>query len=368
MEEPGVIYLIWNTVNGMRYVGQTTQPLAMRISQHKCDDLYVDRAIKKYGIENFRYGVIKTCATREELNYWERHYIIALKSKKPYGYNLTDGGEGGTGLTGEDHPFFGQHHTEKACLELSVSHRKETPYQNLLIEMDKRNMTYSATAKILGITQGAFSMKMRDLQYFMDKDADKLVAFFDKPAEYLFARADGKPLIFTSRSGEKNPFFGKHHKDEDRMTFSENNRGDSPYKNLLAEMAKRFISYTDLAKLLDMGRASISRKMTGKRKFTYYEQARLVEIFEMPIEYLLARDDGLSAMPTNRGKTPFKNLARELQQQNISYTDLGELLGLSHQSISEKMSGKKNFTDTQWQKLSEILGKPAAYLMQRDDG
>jgi len=32
------------------------------------------------------------------------------------------------------------------------------------------------------------------------------------------------------------------------------------------------------------------------------------------------------------------------------------------------MSGKKKFTDAQWQKLSEILGKPAEYLMQRDDG
>ena len=108
--------------------------------------------------------------------------------------------------------------------------------------------------------------------------------------------------------------------------------------------------------------------MLGERLFTRKDIAKLVEIFGMPAEYLLARDDGQIMVPSNRGKTPFKNLAKELQQQNISYTDLGKLLGLSHESISEKMRCKKNFTDAQWQKLSEILGKPAEYLMERDDG
>ena len=152
------------------------------------------------------------------------------------------------------------------------------------------------------------------------------------------------------------------------MTFSENNRGDSPYKNLLAEMLKRNISYRNLAVLLGISQANLSRKMLGERLFTRKDIAKLVEIFGMPAEYLLARDDGQIMVPSNRGKTPFKNLAKELQQQNISYTDLGKLLGLSHESISEKMRCKKNFTDAQWQKLSEILGKPAEYLMERDDG
>ena len=321
--------------------------------------------IRAHDEKNFVIAILKECFNQEELDLWEMHFIKYRDTKRPNGYNLTDGGEGNMG---GNKSFLGHHHTEKSRLELSLSHRRETPYQNLLIEMDKRQLTYSATAKILGMTQGAFSMKMRDLRYFMDKDAFKLVEFFGLPVEYLLERADGLPLVLASRSGEKNPFFGKHHTDENRMTFSENNRGESPYKKLLAEMDKRYISYRNLAELLGMGEASISRKMTGKRKFTYYEQARLVEIFEMPVEYLLAREDGLSAMPTKRGKTPFKNLAKELQKQNISYTDLGKLLELCHQSISEKMSCKKKFTDTQWQKISEILGKPAEYLMERDDG
>lgn len=408
MEEPGVIYLIWNTVNGKRYVGQTTQPLEARMTQHKSDDLYVDRAIKKYGIENFRYGVIKTCYSKAERDYWERYYIVVLKSKAPYGYNLTDGGEGGTGYTqetldrmseaqrGEKNHFYGKHHTEetkailreknlgKRCgedsywfgknmpaestVKMADAKRADTPYQNLLNEMLERQLSYSAFARLVGMSQASLSMKMLVKRPFMDSDVDKFVAFFGKPAEYLFARTDGLPTVFASKTDKRNGFLGRHHTDENRMTFSENNRGDSPYKNLLAEMLKRNISYRNLAVLIGISQANLSRKMLGERLFTRKDIAKLVEIFGMPAEYLLARDDGQIMVPSNRGKTPFKNLAKELQQQNISYTDLGKLLGLSHESISEKMRCKKNFTDAQWQKLSEILGKPAEYLMQRDDG
>lgn len=408
MEEPGVIYLIWNMVNGKRYVGQTIQPLEARMTQHKYDDLYVDRAIKKYGIEKFRYGVIRTCYSKAERDYWERYYIVALKSKAPYGYNLTDGGEGGTGFTqetldrmseaqrGEKNHFYGKHHTEetkaiireknlgKHCgedsywfgknmpaestIKMADAKRADTPYQNLLNAMLERQLSYGAFAKLVGMTQGALSMKMRDKLQFTESDVDKFVAFFDKPAEYLFARTDGKPLVLASRSGERNGFFGKQHTDEARMTFSENNRGESPYKNLLAEMSKQYISYVGLAKLLGVSQANLSRKMLGERRFTRKDIDKLFEIFGMPAEYLLARDDGKIMVPSNRGKTPFKNLAKELQKQNISYTDLGKLLGVTHQSISDKMKCRRKFTEAEWQKLSEILGKPAEYLTARDDG
>ena len=63
------------------------------------------------------------------------------------------------------------------------------------------------------------------------------------------------------------------------MEFATNNRGDTPYKNLRAEMDNRQISYRHLAELLGMGNASISRKMTGLRKFTETEWAKLSKIF-----------------------------------------------------------------------------------------
>ena len=98
----GVVYLIWNKINGKKYVGQTRQSFKRRIVEHKRDSkkskVGVDAAIKKYGWDNFRCGVIKSCVSKAEMDYWEKFFILVLKTKKPNGYNLTDGGEGIVGL------------------------------------------------------------------------------------------------------------------------------------------------------------------------------------------------------------------------------------------------------------------------------
>ena len=90
----GVIYLLINTITGKMYVGQTTN-LKKRIAEHKRGDQYVDRAIRKYGWKNFRCFVIKNCASKAEMDTWEKFFIILLNTKSPNGYNLTDGGEYG---------------------------------------------------------------------------------------------------------------------------------------------------------------------------------------------------------------------------------------------------------------------------------
>lgn len=94
----GVVYLILNKLNGKMYVGQTVQSLKNRMARHLSGDQYIDRALKKYGLENFYYGVIKSCASKAEMDYWEKFFIAALKTKSPIGYNLTDGGEGTVGI------------------------------------------------------------------------------------------------------------------------------------------------------------------------------------------------------------------------------------------------------------------------------
>ena len=67
----GVVYLIWNKVNGRKYVGQTVHSLKRRFKDHACSDYYIGKTIRKYGKENFYCGVIKTCESKEELDYWE---------------------------------------------------------------------------------------------------------------------------------------------------------------------------------------------------------------------------------------------------------------------------------------------------------
>lgn len=98
----GVIYKITNLVNGKVYVGKTTRRPADRWSSHvyssKCLDnktvLY--RAMRKYGIETFKFEVIDNAESEEELSCKEIEWIARMETcNARRGYNCTKGGEGG---------------------------------------------------------------------------------------------------------------------------------------------------------------------------------------------------------------------------------------------------------------------------------
>ena len=75
------------------------------------------------------------------------------------------------------------------------------------------------------------------------------------------------------------------------MKMSAANRSGSFYKNLLREIINHQTSYNRLEKILGLSSGSLSRKMRGKVKFTEKDIAKLVEIFGLSAEYLMARDD-----------------------------------------------------------------------------
>lgn len=95
----GVIYKITNLRNGKMYVGQTTQqPPERRWSQHqegsrKNNKMAICRAIKKHGVNNFKFEVIAKCYTLDELNTQEIHYIATNNTLMPKGYNASKGGD-----------------------------------------------------------------------------------------------------------------------------------------------------------------------------------------------------------------------------------------------------------------------------------
>lgn len=100
------IYCIENTVNGKKYIGKS-KDIYYRTDRHfsslRCGthyNLHLQRAWNKYGEENFSFYVLK-CCSEDELSSQEQLFISKIGSKHPYGYNLTDGGDGGLGMTDE---------------------------------------------------------------------------------------------------------------------------------------------------------------------------------------------------------------------------------------------------------------------------
>lgn len=88
------IYLITNNINGKKYIGQSRN-LIKRWGQHKTEsrrdnpNLIVDKAIKKYGIDNFSFEILFECPLNM-LDDWETDMIRLYDSMRPRGYNCVD--------------------------------------------------------------------------------------------------------------------------------------------------------------------------------------------------------------------------------------------------------------------------------------
>jgi group I intron endonuclease len=94
------LYIISNTVNEKKYVGQSSEHfLSHRWGGHKArakqgSDTHLYRAMRKYGVENFFIEEIARCHTKTELLRLEKFWIGLLKANiKEFGYNQTFGGE-----------------------------------------------------------------------------------------------------------------------------------------------------------------------------------------------------------------------------------------------------------------------------------
>jgi len=100
----GIIYKATCTINDKSYVGKTVRPLNERIRHHlyesKSQKYPFHRAIRKYGIDSFKWETLEECHSLEMLNVMETFMIQVHRShRNEGGYNLTWGGEGGDTFT-----------------------------------------------------------------------------------------------------------------------------------------------------------------------------------------------------------------------------------------------------------------------------
>ena len=93
-----LIYKATNLINGKIYIGMTTKIFDHPIKVHKRDsqrlNTYFYQAIRKHGFDNFKWEVIDTAETMEELEEKERYDIKLYNcfDNKDVGYNTQSGG------------------------------------------------------------------------------------------------------------------------------------------------------------------------------------------------------------------------------------------------------------------------------------
>jgi len=91
-----IIYQITNNITNDFYIGKTINPKD-RFYKHKYNatnnksQAYLYRAMRKYGIENFKFTTLEEVNNQQDLNCREIFWIKKLSPK----YNMTIGGDGG---------------------------------------------------------------------------------------------------------------------------------------------------------------------------------------------------------------------------------------------------------------------------------
>lgn len=85
-----IVYKTINLITRKIYIGKSVKENKNYFGSGKI----IKKAIKKYGIKNFKKEILEYCSSQKELNEKEIYWIKKLNSKIPNGYNILSGGTG----------------------------------------------------------------------------------------------------------------------------------------------------------------------------------------------------------------------------------------------------------------------------------
>ena len=201
----GYIYLIIDLTNWKKYVGQHHYNKEGELDPNYHGSGRLISRIYNKRPETLKEVYLKTCYTQEELDEWEKYYIKFYDTLYPNGYNLEEGGRGGVPSEETRKKLSeaqkGKHHSEetKQKMRESQSGKKNHMFGKHLSDETKRKLS----------------------------EANK-----GKPSN-----KKGIPLSEETRrkisenhcdcSGEKGPFYGKHHSEESKRKMSESKKNIS---------------------------------------------------------------------------------------------------------------------------------------------
>jgi group I intron endonuclease len=215
----GYIYVIINHINGKYYYGKTFN-IKARWKKHIIDatnkiNRHLYDSMNCYGYDNFSIHIIKEILESKELitkklNDVERYFIKISDARNPlFGYNMTDGGDGGDLIT--DHPnrkliIEKQRNSNKGKKRSSEICKKFSEIQqniqsNLSIEEKKKRANNILKSRKTRIKESGYT----------EKEIEAHKKFIDKTTEYNKS-TEGRKRVSKQFKGKTPPPFSEEHR------------------------------------------------------------------------------------------------------------------------------------------------------------
>ncbi len=248
------IYCIRNIINGMIYVGQSVE-MEKRFKRHrnslscgKHHNDFLQRAWNKHGPDAFEFEILEECQ-ESELNEKEYYYIEEVFKSRDYknGYNGREAGSNGR-------------HSEESRRKMSESTKgqickEETRKKFSAMYSGSGNPMFGRKGELAPMFGKCLSEETKLKISINRKGIPVLPATRKKISESLMGK-----LI-----GEKNPFYGCHHSEEQKWRWSETRIGIHPSEESRRKMS---ISRTGL-KMSEEARKNISQSKLGDKNPFY---------------------------------------------------------------------------------------------------
>ena len=233
------VYVIWGVPMNKFYVGVTYQDVYKRIRQHKRGKKqFIDKEINRIGWEgNWDWWTVEEHILGENIDEREKYWVDFFDCVYPKGYNKTHGGIGhievsedtrekqrknalARDYSGERNPNYGRKHTEEAKAIISAKLKGanspnygKPPANKGVPWTDEQKAAHSERMK--GEKNPFFGKhhtdeaKEKNRQAHIGKPGRKGIPCSENAKKLLREKALARDV-----SGERNPFFGKHHTPE----------------------------------------------------------------------------------------------------------------------------------------------------------